>query len=92
MDIEQIWSAALGALALLSTTLAGNRRRSAWQVGILAQLGWIGFMFLTENFGFIVSIVGFTVVYIRNYIAWAPDQQPEQFPRSCTCTAAYPAQ
>lgn len=68
--IEQLWSVVLGALALTTTVLAGNNARSAWVVGMISQAGWIGFMFLTGNFGFLVSIIGFTVVYIRNYRAW----------------------
>jgi hypothetical protein len=70
MGIEQIWSAALGILALTGTHLAGSRRISAWVVGLVSQCGWIGFMFLTENYGFLVSICGFTAVYIRNYRIW----------------------
>lgn len=76
MDIEQVWSAVLGLMALTSTTLAGSRSRSAWVVGMASQVGWIGFMFLTGNFGFLVSIIGFTVVYIRNYRAWSREPEP----------------
>jgi hypothetical protein len=70
MDIEHMWSAALGALALASAHLAGNRRSSAWIVGMVSQAGWLGFIVLTGNVGFLVSVTGFTYVYIRNYIKW----------------------
>lgn len=70
MDIEQIWSAGLSVLALTTNYLAGNGRRYAWVIGIISQIGWIGFMLLTTNYGFLISITGFTVVYIRNFILW----------------------
>lgn len=85
MDIEQLWTATLGALALTSTHLAGDKRISAWVVGMVSQCGWIGFMFLTGNKGFLVGIVGFTYLYIRNYLKWrkapAENEQPVNVPR-----------
>lgn len=92
MDIEQVWSAALGLLALTSTHLAGSRRISAWVVGMVSQCGWIGFMFLTENYGFLVSITGFTYVYIRNYLAWkepASPQSPTIASHCCSVSSTY---
>jgi hypothetical protein len=71
MSFEQILSAVLAILALTNAELAGRKRRSAWVVGMVAQAGWVGFMLLTGNFGFLISITGFTVVYIRNYRAWS---------------------
>lgn len=90
ITIEEIWSAALGATALLSTHLAGERRRSAWVVGMISQAGWFGFMFVTSNFGFLVSFIGFSFVYIRNHRKWSkpatgqntdkptPDSSPDE--------------
>lgn len=76
IDIEQIWSAGLGFLALTVTHLAGSRRISAWVVGMVSQCGWLGFMIYTGNWGFLVSFIGFTVVYIRNYRAWKRTAAP----------------
>lgn len=70
VTLQEIWSAALGAAALLSTHLAGEQRRSAWVVGLISQAGWLGFMFLANNFGFLVSFIGFTFVYIKNHRKW----------------------
>lgn len=70
LHIEQIWSAGLGALALTSTHLAGSRRASAWVVGMVSQAGWLGFIIITGNLGFLVSFTGFSIVYVRNYIKW----------------------
>lgn len=78
ITIEQIWSAGLGALALTSTHLAGSRRSSAWVVGLVSQVGWLGFIILTGNLGFLVSFTGFTFVYIRNYIKWTRRPAPTQ--------------
>lgn len=76
MVIEQIWSAMLGVLALTSSVLAGNRARSAWVVGMVSQAGWVGFMLITGNYGFLISITGFTVVYVRNYLKWTDRELP----------------
>lgn len=92
VSIEEIWSAALGATALLSTHLAGERRRSAWVVGMISQAGWLGFMFLVHNFGFLVSFIGFTFVYIRNHRKWsqpaAEQTGPAATPDTTTGAAA----
>lgn len=94
ITIEQVWSAALGALALTSTHLAGSRRSSAWVVGMVSQVGWLGFIILTGNFGFLVSFTGFTFVYIRNYIKWtrkaapAPSSPPAHEPCRGECRLA----
>jgi uncharacterized membrane protein len=89
MSIEQVWSAVLGVLALTSTHLAGSHRSSAWVVGMVSQAGWLGFIFLTGNLGFLVSFTGFTIVYIRNYIKWtrkpaAADADPQAGNRGTT--------
>lgn len=76
MDIEQIWSAALGAMALAVTFLAGGRHRSAWVVGMVSQLGWLGFIVYFGNYGFLVSFLGFSLVYVRNYLAWRTPAVP----------------
>ncbi|HET9144084.1 hypothetical protein [Actinophytocola sp.] len=76
MAIEQLLSFALAALALTNAELAGRKRRAAWVVGMVAQVGWICFMLLTRNWGFLISITGFTVIYIRNYRAWSRRPEP----------------
>lgn len=70
IDIETIWSAALGAMALVTNVLAGSKRQSAWVVGGASQIGWTGFMIYTGNYGFVVSVIGFSLVYIRNWRLW----------------------
>lgn len=70
VTIEEIWSACLGATALVSTHLAGEGRRSAWVIGLASQVGWLGFMFVASNFGFIVSFIGFTIVHAKNLWKW----------------------
>lgn len=76
MDIEQIWSACLAILALATNYVAGNRKRYAWVIGMGSQVGWLGFIVLTGNYGFVISLVGFTWVYIRNYVAWGREERP----------------
>lgn len=71
MSFEQILSAILAVLALTNAELAGRKLRAAWVVGMVAQVGWICYMLITGNWGFLISIAGFTVVYIRNYRAWS---------------------
>ena len=71
MTTEQALSIVLSILALTNAELAGRKLRAAWVVGMVAQSGWVCFMFLTGNFGFSISIIGFTVIYIRNYRAWS---------------------
>jgi len=71
MNFEQALSIVLAVLALTNAELAGRKLRAAWLVGMVAQIGWIIYMVTTGNFGFLISITGFTVVYVRNYRAWS---------------------
>jgi hypothetical protein len=73
MSFETILSAVLSILALTGAELAGRKLRAAWVVGMVAQSGWVCFTLITGNWGFLISIAGFTVIYIRNYRAWGHD-------------------
>ena len=75
MTFEAILSAVLSILALTNAELAGRKLRVAWLVGMVAQSGWVCFMLITGNWGFLISIVGFTVIYVRNYRAWGRDKE-----------------
>ncbi|HZA71301.1 MAG TPA: hypothetical protein VE476_00150 [Propionibacteriaceae bacterium] len=75
MTIELGLSILLSVFALTVAELAGRKLRVAWLVGISAQAGWVAYALLTGNFGFLISVAGFTVIYVRNYRAW--NRRPE---------------
>lgn len=80
MGFEQVLSVVLSVLALTNAELAGRKLRVAWVVGMVAQVGWVCFMLVTGNWGFLISIAGFTVIYIRNYRAWSRKPEPAPAP------------
>lgn len=67
------WVMSLATIA--SMLLAGEKKRSAWIVGLLNQCLWFAFIYITKNWGLAPLTVAMTIVYIRNLHKW---KKPEQ--------------
>lgn len=66
-----IWgSFALSCMSLLVAYLAGSLHRDAWIVGLIAQVLWTVYAVATGQWGFLFSVAGFTVLYLRNHLRW----------------------
>lgn len=84
------WSWLLTAGGGIVVYLIGQKKSSAWLLGIALQGLWIAYALATKQYGFIVSSVMYGSLYGRNYVAWCekkvektPDQgewyaRPEQ--------------
>lgn len=69
-----IWgSFALSCMSLLTAYLAGSLRRTGWIVGLGTQVLWAAYAIATAQYGFLFSVAGFTVIYLRNYLRWRRD-------------------
>lgn len=60
----------LSVITIWMTLLAGNKHRSAWQVGLGNQVLWSIWIVVTETWGLIPLNVVLWGVYYRNHILW----------------------
>lgn len=65
-----VWSLLLSAAGLVSLYLAGLKNLWAWVVGIGTQLLWATYAITTAQYGFLLSAVAFTAMYVRNWWLW----------------------
>lgn len=78
--IDELWSWLLGAVGLLGFYLAGRRVWWAWYVNIANQVLWIAYSIITEQLGFLVTAILYTVVFVKNASAWTKAwQQSKEF-------------
>lgn len=75
-----LWSYALASVGILGIWLAGRKNLWGWAVGCGAQVLWIVYALVTDQYGFIVSAVAYGVVYGRNWWKWAQDRPAHQDP------------
>lgn len=60
----------MSALSLWMTVLAGNKKRSAWAVGLINQVLWSLWIALAHVWGLVPLTAALWVVYARNYMKW----------------------
>ena len=68
--MNQWWSWLLTAWGITGLILAGRRRAVGWAIGLSAQGAWIAYAIATHQWGFIVSALAYSVVYLRNWLSW----------------------
>jgi succinate dehydrogenase hydrophobic anchor subunit len=60
----------LSAITIYMFLLAGNKKRSAWIVGLVNQALWLAWILLTQTWGLLPMNIALWIVYTRNYIKW----------------------
>jgi hypothetical protein len=65
-----LWSYALAVVGILGIYLAGRKNLWGWAVGVFAQVLWIVFAVVTQQYGFIVSALAYGFVYGKNFLSW----------------------
>ena len=61
----------LSAITIYMTQLVGDKKASAWLVGLANQLLWVVYILATEAWGLIPLNIALWVAYTRNYIKWS---------------------
>ena len=69
----QIWSWVLGLVGVAGFILAGRKVWWAWYVGIAGQLLWLAYSLVTQQWGFLIGVVAYTFVYVKNARAWTAE-------------------
>jgi hypothetical protein len=70
----QLWSWILTAIGLAGFFLAGKKIWWAWYVNIANQAVWLAYSLITQQWGFLVGVVAYTIIFTKNAIAWTKDR------------------
>lgn len=60
----------LSGITIWMTVLAGNKHPRAWLIGLLAQAGWLCWILVAKEWGFLPMNVALWIVYLRNHFKW----------------------
>ena len=75
--MNEIWSWGLTAIGLTCFWLAGRKVWWAWYVGIAGQGLWLAYSLSTAQWGFLVGVAAYSVVYAKNAHAWTAEHRQE---------------
>jgi hypothetical protein len=70
-----MWSFILTAVGLTGFILAGKKVWWAWYVNVGCQALWFTYAIVTEQYGFIIASMFYTVVFLKNAIAWTREHR-----------------
>lgn len=73
--MSDIWSWVLTLMGVTCFYLAGQKVWWSWYVGLLTQAVWAAYAIVTGQWGFIVGTVFYTLVYVRNAVAWTREHR-----------------
>ena len=68
----------LTIVGLTGFVLAGRKVWWAWYVNLACQALWLAYALITQQYGFIVAALAYSVVFTRNAIAWTRDRNRTQ--------------
>lgn len=63
-----VWSFILAVVGILGLWVAGSNRWYGWAIGLGAQLLWVIYALVSNQYGFLLSAFGYGFVYARNII------------------------
>lgn len=72
------WSWVLTAVGVTGLYLAGRKVWWAWFVGLGAQVLWIAYALVTEQYGFIVAAFAYGWVYAVNGRKWVLERKEQK--------------
>lgn len=75
MSDGQWWSWLLTVVGLAGLILAGRRVWWAWYINLGCQALWMAYAIVTEQYGFIVAALAYSVVFFRNAVAWTRERK-----------------
>ena len=72
-----MWSWVLTIVGLTCFWLAGRKVWWAWYVGIAGQFLWLIYSITTQQWGFVVGVAAYSLVYVQNAIKWTKEHREE---------------
>jgi hypothetical protein len=73
--MNEYWSWILTFAGVTGFVLAGKKIWWCWYINIACQALWVTYAVVTEQWGFIVASVVYTVVFTKNAIAWTKEHR-----------------
>lgn len=70
-----MWSWVLTTIGLTGFVLAGKKKWYAWYINIANQILWFTYAVVTDQYGFIVASLAYTVVFTQNAIKWTNEHR-----------------
>jgi len=67
------WSYILAAIGVTGIFFVGRKHRWAWLWLIFNECLWVVYAVITDQYGFILAAVAYTVVYIKSFLHWRKD-------------------
>lgn len=65
-----MWSWVLAFVGLVGFWLAGRKVWWCWYINIVAQILWFSYAIITQQYGFVVSAILYSIVFFQNARTW----------------------
>lgn len=76
--MSPLWSYVLTAIGVTGFVLAGRKVWWCWYLNIANQIIWVAYSVLTEQWGFLIGVLVYTVVFTKNAISWTREHRQQQ--------------
>lgn len=70
-----VWSISLALIGIIGMHVAGKKSQWGWFIGLAAQVLWVIFAIVTNQYGFILSAAAYGSVYWSNWQKWRKDKR-----------------
>lgn len=75
-----LWPYVLTVVGIAGFWLAGKKVWWAWYINIANQGLWTTYALLTEQWGFLIGVGFYMIVFIKNAISWTKERFPSYYP------------
>lgn len=72
------WSWLLTIVGLTGFYFAGKKKWWAWYINVACQGLWFSYAIFTEQYGFIVASIAYTLIFLRNALNWTKEKRLEE--------------
>jgi hypothetical protein len=71
----QWWSWLLALIGASGTLLIGKKNSTGWVVLFINEVLWTVYSIITQQYGFIVAVVMYSIVYIKSFVEWKEEDK-----------------
>lgn len=73
--MSDLWSYVLTLIGVTGFFLAGKKVWWCWYLNIANQVIWLVYSLVTEQYGFLLGVLVYTWVFVKNAIAWTKEHR-----------------
>lgn len=74
----EVWSWILTIIGLTGFYFVGKKKWWAWYINLFCQLLWFTYAIVTEQYGFIVAALFYTIIFLTNLLKWKKEHKLEK--------------